>query len=457
MRKRTSFILIALLLLEMLTLGILYYYIPHIRRPFELIMGIAAGFGIIDLFVVRNNIGRYIILFVASVAGSFFALEMAQKYFDILSLIRTGQDYALVADKGELSWSTSDEQSYLDARRRARERGWDLDAVKTRFAGDIFAGRDKSTLVTNSSNTMNREMADVSLKPFRTFGPPLGFELTPDNVARTYFIEKSSGQTLFDAEITSGPAGERKTGGKPDSDSTYVFFGCSVTFGYGLCDDQTLPHFFSEAGGFAHNVVNLAFNGNGPHNALRDLELDYHLGGMGVDPGTVKGVVFGLIGDHSRRVLSSHALAPWYELDAGGGPEYRGTLEDKVNRSPSARLSLMMEKSRIYPVLKTRIVGDSSADADSEGWRLTFALLREMDRICRGRYGVGLTVLYWEEDRRVIERLQGDGLRVLKVSDALGKDWGSRAIQYLLHDNHPNAYANKKLGYFLHGAMTRER
>src|ERR1700747_3296366 len=51
-----------------------------------------------------------------------------------------------------------------------------------------------------------------------------------------------------------------------------VFFGCSVTFGIGLNDADTLPHLFADSIDRNLRILNLAFGGYGPHQFLSELQ-----------------------------------------------------------------------------------------------------------------------------------------------------------------------------------------
>ena len=61
----------------------------------------------------------------------------------------------------------------------------------------------------------------------------------------------------------------------PDFDSTRtkyaLFFGCSLAFGYGLNDNQTLPYFFQQISN-QYNAYNYAYEGYGTNQMLARLE-----------------------------------------------------------------------------------------------------------------------------------------------------------------------------------------
>ena len=80
-------------------------------------------------------------------------------------------------------------------------------------------------------------------------------------------------QLIYDVDYTISDRRVRVTRGNPNGD-TWLFMGCSLMFGEGVNDDETLPAYFSADLGYQANVVNLGFHGYGPHQMLRSLELD---------------------------------------------------------------------------------------------------------------------------------------------------------------------------------------
>ena len=71
----------------------------------------------------------------------------------------------------------------------------------------------------------------------------LGYSAVPG--ARVRAIRKRFGATLYDVTYTISDQGARVTRGNPAGE-TWLFMGCSFTFGEGVSDDETLPAQFSE-------------------------------------------------------------------------------------------------------------------------------------------------------------------------------------------------------------------
>ena len=156
-----------------------------------------------------------------------------------------------------------------------------------------------------STRRLSREVSPSLTRP----DDELGYALNPG--ARVSATRKWYDSTLFRVTYTITDAGVRRTRGNARGD-TWLFIGCSFTFGEGVEDHETLPARFSEQLGWEANVVNLAVSGWGAHHMLRMLETG-RLGGAGPP---VKHVIYQAIPNH---VVRAAGKARW-DLD---GPSYR--------------------------------------------------------------------------------------------------------------------------------------
>ncbi len=134
-------------------------------------------------------------------------------------------------------------------------------------------------------------------------------------------------QLIYDVVYTISDQGVRVTKGDPNGD-TWLFMGCSLMFGEGVNDDETLPAYFSAALGYRANVVNLGFHGYGPHQMLRSLETDrFRL----LLHGSVKQVIYEGIWDHPWRAAGHDNwdfYGPSYAL-SGNGVTYAGPFHGR--------------------------------------------------------------------------------------------------------------------------------
>ena len=428
-------------------LAVFFYLIPGMRRPLEFLFITTAVLGLATAVAVGSTAVRSAALLVLVLSLTLFGLEMAQKVWNITEIFEP-EPVHTAGGGGEASpyaWNTRDSATWLAVREKAKAELDDPEAFVDDFAGDVFAGEASERWTRRSRGGSKEDVTEARKAPYDE-GPPLGFELAPSNLIRHYCRDRAGGAMLWDGVCAVNADGFRETRGGGGDAETALFLGCSVTFGYGLSDHQTTPYAFSEGYGFGMRVLNFAVSNYGAHHALRELETNHHAGRANVDPLKVVAVYYGLIDDHANRVMKpSSPATPRYRLEDGRAV-YAGSYDD---HPVFGRLAIMMDRSRIYPVLKDKMLRKTDAAAGGYKWELTHAILAEMDRICRDRYGVGLTVVYWGETPAVIEGIRRNGIALIPVSDALGTDWRKLAIKFSLADGHPNAYANRLLGRHL--------
>jgi hypothetical protein len=245
-------------------------------------------------------------------------------------------------------------------------------------------------------------------------------------------------QVIYDVAYTITKQGVRLTRGNPNGD-TWLFMGCSFMFGEGVNDDETLPAAFSADLGYRANVVNLAFHGYGPHQALRSLEIDRP---RDLVHGRVKQVIYEGIWTHAWRAAGRDVwdfYGPRYTL-SGDSVVYSGRFHSRL-----AGLTLkVLTKSDLFRfVLDRTLFRQRLSDDDIE---LYARILERTARLARLRYGTGFTVLYWDQDneqsRRVLARLQLTGLQLVRVSDLVPRaEWETLRLP---GDGHPTPEANRR-------------
>ena len=108
-------------------------------------------------------------------------------------------------------------------------------------------------------------------------------------------------QLVYDVAYTFSGQGARVTKGDRNGD-TWLFMGCSFTFGEGVNDDETLPAYFSAGLGHQANVVNLGFHGYGPHQMLRSLETDRLRPLIDLHDPRARGILIPLQNDPDREI-----------------------------------------------------------------------------------------------------------------------------------------------------------
>lgn len=446
---RHSLIFLAVVAIDLAAMAWFWHSLVRFRRPLDILLILVIVLGSVTMLASGKLIQNALLVLV-SIAFCLLAVEMSQKYFDILSL---GSKHSIVHGRtGPYAWTSDDPASYLSARQRAVDAG-DLDlAMLGRHAGDIFSRLDLKANFRNTDASGTRVTHVDALKTPWLDSTPNGYLMAESNVIRHYLQLSDRGDMLFDGVYTINSHGFRHTAGPENGDGAVIFLGCSQTFGFGLNDDETAAHHCAEASAFSKTVLNISMINTGPHQALRELETQYHFRKTGVTPDKVQAVVYTLIDDHPNRVVSSSQPgAPYYRLEDGNAV-YRGTFAESENYG---KLGVLYGRSRVLPILWERL--GRRQNAQSYRWRLTHAILRRMNEICRRDYGVGLTVMYWDETPEVVAQLEADSIRVLRLSDAWGRDWRDYAIRYMLHDGHANAYGNQLIGTMVHNALMQNR
>jgi hypothetical protein len=159
--------------------------------------------------------------------------------------------------------------------------------------------------------------------------PVLGWTAKPGIKTRAW--KRVAGESVYDVQYSIDALGRRVTpGADAGARSTFLlFFGCSVTFGEGVDDTETLPHFVAER---APRVrpYNYAFHGYGPQQLLARLETQDLRTEVAEPDGSL---VYLFIDAHVNRAIGSMVVytgwadkAPYYRADPDGAPVRDGTL-----------------------------------------------------------------------------------------------------------------------------------
>ena len=182
-----------------------------------------------------------------------------------------------------------------------------------------------SRLLKLTSRSKTRKGRVVTLTPdLRVKDEILGW--APAKGMRTRATQFQNGRPVYDVTQTIDSNGLRISApaGKAPPDGTVIFFGCSITYGEGLQDDETLPYQVCTQSRGRWRTVNFAFSGYGPHQML-----------AAIANGRVRCVVdsrpryaiYVAILDHGARVAGRCSWQdgdPRYRLDPDGEPRLNG-------------------------------------------------------------------------------------------------------------------------------------
>jgi len=259
----------------------------------------------------------------------------------------------------------------------------------------------------------------------------------------------SNGTVIYDAVYSIGEDGFRIT---PSRNSGYAFrinlFGCSVAFGEGLNDHETIPFYLAQKISNSY-VKNFGFHGYGVHQALAILESQRD----------TKGQINLLI------------TAPWHALRSACVPSYTvGSPQFILNRDGGVRRigtcgshrhpETMLSNSRLYTLLQTAI--EDSAQDDQ--LILYLALIEAMAKLSKER-GQAFIIGFIRADNKwftgtysndsILSRLREIADDVVDVTLADSAEHISP--KYYIHDldKHPSALANRERSQLLISVLAK--
>jgi hypothetical protein len=275
----------------------------------------------------------------------------------------------------------------------------------------------------------------------------LGHRLNPG--ARVVASRAMGNATLYRVTYTITDAGARTTRGNARGD-TWLFMGCSFTFGDGVEDDETLPSRFSEQLGFNANVVNLGVSGYGANNVLRQLELRRLAGAAP----PVEHVIYQALPAHVARSAGRFLWGmhgPAYRI-SGDTVRYDGRLRS----SDFVRVVRVAHRSDLLRLLMDRLY--FQREPTTQEIDLYARTVARAGALAKEALGAGFTVLYWDADSEtselIFERLAATGLPIVRASSLvpLG-ELDSLRIPYDYHPT-PEAYRRVAAGLATHFGIT---
>jgi hypothetical protein len=278
---------------------------------------------------------------------------------------------------------------------------------------------------------------------FRVDHPVLGYTTQPGSAIR--HRRYRGDRLLYDSILTIGPDGLRAGAGSDPAaaEAGVLFFGCSYTFGNAVSDADALPFQFERRSAGRFKAYNLALPGYGPHHMLALLEGEQ-------EKSRVAGhqryhAVYLAITDHLHRV-SGRALwdvrGPRYEVTPSGELYLAGSFHGPVG----SWLLQALSPSRCFRAVRAWTQGPPDPDVYRAVVTRTAVIVAE-------RYRADMLVLVWPDDnplnRALRESLEGTGLTVRKVEDAI-PDYAVRPETYAVPgDGHPTARAYDRLAEYL--------
>lgn len=270
-----------------------------------------------------------------------------------------------------------------------------------------------------------------------------GFDAVPNVV--THVTSTLNGQSVYDVTYTIDDKGARVTpfgalGGRP-----VVLAGDSYNFGEGLDDDQTLGSHLQKASRDGMRALNLARPGYGPHQVLRQMQLD-----LPTEHGlkSFDWLIVSMIDDHIERANGSYAwsLGPRYVLDGHGGVQLRGQYGDR-HQPPPAWLTQLRNGSRLFVAMEKKIALLLAKDE-----QLFVHILQAARETAQRKFGARMLILYYSGGiylnefvgRRELmhELFDQAGVQFIDVNSVLPvRDGG----YFIAGDGHPTEKLNEAL------------
>lgn len=261
---------------------------------------------------------------------------------------------------------------------------------------------------------------------------------TPGRESRAFHRMQKFDEDLFDVAYSFNSRGWRKLPKSAnDAPNDLILFGCSLTFGYGLEDNQTWSWQLASFLGPNWKLENYAGSAYGANQMLCLLEK--HL----IDPpqGSHRYALFLAIEDHLIRNEFFSSM-PHYQSDANGDAQAGGQggynwlhlLPVNFNGSQLAR-----EIRNLGMALKRRTPGAEKT--------LYLAMLKQSADLLHNNYGTRLFVLLWPDIENLKPDIEALGIQVIMAKQMLpewdkGKGAGSAYYIKYPFEPHPNAEAS---------------
>jgi hypothetical protein len=249
-------------------------------------------------------------------------------------------------------------------------------------------------------------------------------------------------EPIFDAVYTIGPDGLRVVPARREGgdDLCVLFFADSLTFGYGLDDEETLPWLAALQSGRRHRIYNFGYMGWGAHQMLALLQSGRVEQLLECAP---THVLYYSIYDHVQRAAGCSPYdphGPRYELREDGALERRGNFDDEPG--------FVVRWPRLARSGVVRILAEDFEPGPADFDRFAAIVAASRDLLAARWPGVRFEVLVWDkrwkQDAAYWEGLRRRGIAVHFISEIL-PGYREEPLRYALgpNDGHPNAYANE--------------
>ncbi len=280
----------------------------------------------------------------------------------------------------------------------------------------------------------------------------LGVAAKPNMAFR--YVRTAGGKVVFDVPVTINQDGLRYDPalkiGSPTRSA--LFFGDSFTFGLGVADGEVFPVQFEKAMQGRFRAFNLGFQGHGPHQLLRRLEINDEAKFVSdLRPGLA---VYLAHPDHLEWAAGRstwEGAGPRYEFDKNGLLYFEGHFQPLIWVKVKRRLELsalfhwgaqkyaqrsMVKNSREYDLLRFVEIVDASRKIFEKRYRCRFFLILWADR-------------NWPLYDDFAKEAKARNMSWVSVFDMIPEMRSGLSSYTLAFDGHPNARTHKLIGEYL--------
>ncbi|MDD2524315.1 MAG: hypothetical protein PHT81_05675 [Endomicrobiaceae bacterium] len=244
---------------------------------------------------------------------------------------------------------------------------------------------------------------------------------------------------LYDVRYSLYDGNIRYTKCDVNSKISYIFLGCSFTFGDGVNDNQTLPYCFSKKTAFKFNVLNCGVQGHASNTAINIL--NGRLIENSCRNSEIKNFFYVLILDHISRNFRI--------LDPSDAKRYKES-KLKYIYQPYGRIKIIFARSHIFRKIFLPAI-------DSHNWQFyndyMIESLSEINGIVKNKYNSKLTIVIWPEFKQVfVDELKNRGFDVILLPEY----FNSESLGYRIsHDRHPSAKVNEEIAGILYNHINK--
>lgn len=244
-----------------------------------------------------------------------------------------------------------------------------------------------------------------------------------------------NGSYIYNAVYNRYSNGLRYTKCSPQSEKTYIFLGCSMVFGEGLNDYETLPYYFSKLTDFKYNIINCGICGRSTNTAINILKsgfVDAYL-----KKSHIEYFVYSLIDDHLYRNFRISEPGDIWLYENGGRFE---------KTCPFRGITVLFKRSYLFRNTVLKII-----DMHNKSFYAQYLVdsLKQMDKIIREKYKSNLIIVKWRSDSTLLD----DKMREAGLKFILLPGYCEENGYTIKNDGHPSAKANEEIAEILYNKI----